>query len=342
MVVVFLVLFAAIIFYAPQSVRADVVSDGDGVIIYLDAGHDSTHAGCCVNNLKEQTLNLKIAKYCKEKLEEYEGVTVYLSRSSAKCPYPGSNSIKDNTSRVRAAAKKNATLYVAIHNNAAKSSSVRGATVYYPNSNYNKEVSKEGKAVAKKILRQLVKLGLKDRGVLVRMSEDGSRYPDNSKADYYNIIKTAKKCGIAGIIVEHAYMTSSRDVSDFLSSDEKLKLLGEADARGIAAYYGLHKKKTTRVNLQKVAQVTEDKISVTWSEMEGADYYLVMRRELLDSDGDTEEYSEWETIAKTKKTKYTDKDFETGTTYYYTVKAHLEETDSFAKKHPTGFSVTTQ
>jgi N-acetylmuramoyl-L-alanine amidase len=339
------ILGLSVLFHTPQTVRAEVVSDGDGVVIYLDAGHDSTHAGCRANKLKEEVLNLKIAKYCKEKLEEYEGVTVYLCRSGAACPHPGKDSIGDNTARVYDAAEKNATLYVAIHNNYAYKSSVNGATVYYPNSSYNKAVSEEGRLVAQEIENQLVALGLNDRGILVRMSEDGSKYPDNSRADYYNTIKTSKMCGFPGIIIEHAYVSGSYDASHYLNSDAKLKKLGVADAKGIAAYYGLHKKKTTRANLKKVAQVTEDEIEVTWSKMEGADYYLVLRRELLsadDEDEDEAEYSDWEIIKKTKKSKYTDTDFEKDTTYYYTVKAHIEETDSFAKKNPTGFSVTTQ
>jgi N-acetylmuramoyl-L-alanine amidase len=345
-----LVFFFTILLYAPRTVSAEVVSDGDGIVIYLDAGHDSTHAGARANGLKEELLNLKIAKYCKEKLEEYEGVTVYLCRSGAKCPYPGTDSIHDNVSRVKDAAEKNATLYVAIHNNYAKSTRVNGAAVYYPNSNYNEAVADEGMGVAQAVLDQLTALGLKDRGILIRMTEDNSRYPDNSKADYYNTIKTSKMCGFPGIIIEHAYMSSSSDVSHYLNSDAKLKKLGVADAKGIAAYYGLHKKKTTRVNLKKVAQVTEDEITVTWSKMEGADYYLVLRRELLTSEeedaeeeeSDEELYSAWETVKKTKKTKFTDTDFEEDTTYYYTVKAHMEETDTFSKKNPTGFSVTTK
>jgi hypothetical protein len=191
------------------------------------------------------------------------------------------------------------------------------------------------------VQNRLTALGLKDRGIAIRTTEDNTRYPDNSKADYYCVIRDSKRNGFPGIIIEHAFVSSSHDASKFLSTEAKLKKLGVADAKGIADYYGLHKKRTTRANLKKVVQTTEDKVKVTWSEMEGADYYLVLRRELLSS-GKTEEYSEWETVAKTKKTKFTDKDFEKGTTYYYTVKAHIAETDTFAKKHPTGFSVTTK
>jgi N-acetylmuramoyl-L-alanine amidase len=334
-----------------SNVRADVVSDGDGIVIYLDAGHDKSHTGCRANNLKEEVLNLKIAKYCKEKLEEYEGVTVYLCRSGAKCPYSGKTSADDNVLRVEDAASKNTTLYVAIHNNSAPSSSIRGATVYYPNKSYNKAVSKEGKGVAKAVQKRLVALGLKDRGIKTRTTENDTRYPDNSKADYYSVIRNSKLNGFPGIIIEHAFVSNSSDASKFLSSDAKLKKLGVADAKGIADYYGLHKKKTNRVNLKKVAQTTEDRITVTWSAMEGADYYIVLRRRVLTEDDfdedeefdeDTVQYSKWEKVKKTTKTKFTDKDFESGETYYYTVKAHLAETDTFSKKHATGFSVTTK
>lgn len=331
-----------LLFSNRATVQADVVSDGDGIVIYLDAGHDSTHGGCRANNLKEDVLNLKIALYCKEELEKYEGVTVYLSRTGAKCPYPGTDHGTDLEQRVADAAEKNTTLYVSIHNNYSSPSSPHGATVFYPNSSYNKAVSKEGKAVAQAVQNRLVALGLKDRGIKVRNTENDTRYPDNSKADYYSVIRNSKLNGFPGIIIEHAFVSNSGDASKYLSTDEKLKKLGVADAKGIVDYYGLHKKKTTRVNLKKVTQTTEDEVVVTWSKMEGADYYLVLRRELLSSEDEEEEYSKWEIVKKAKKTKFTDKDFDADTTYYYTVKAHLAETDTFSKRHWTGFSVTTK
>lgn len=343
----FLLLFVCILVMEMsfrQPALAEVVSDGEGIIIYLDAGHDNVHGGCHKNGLKEEILNLKIAKYCKEKLEQYEGVTVYMSRTKADCPNPGTDSATDNILRVEDAASKNTTLYVAIHNNSYKYSSAKGAIVFYPNTHYNKAVSREGKAVAETVLSKLVALGLKDRGIAIRNSEDNTRYPDNSLADYYNIIKTAKLNGFPAIIIEHAFMTNSSDVNSFLKSETGLKKLGEADAKGIASYYGLNKKKTTRVNLKKVTQETEDEIKLTWDAFEGADYYVVLRRELLTSPKESKDpvYSDWEIIGETKKKHFTDKEFEPETTYYYTVKAHIAETDSFSKKHPTGFSVTTQ
>ena len=38
-------------------------------MVALDPGHDSTHTGAGANGVREEVLTLKIAKYCKEELE---------------------------------------------------------------------------------------------------------------------------------------------------------------------------------------------------------------------------------------------------------------------------------
>ena len=62
-------------------------------------------------------------------------------------------------------------------------------------------------------------------------------YPDGSKADYYSVIRNSKLAGFPGIIVEHAFLSNASDVTAFLSSEEKLKNLGVADAKGIINYF---------------------------------------------------------------------------------------------------------
>ena len=79
-------------------------------------------------------------------------------------------------------------------------------------------------------------MGLYNRGVKVRQSENGSTYPDGSVQDYYAVIHQSKRNGFPGIIVEHAFLTNASDYQKYLSSDEKLKTLGEADAKGIIEY----------------------------------------------------------------------------------------------------------
>ncbi len=225
----------------PSTMAASGSSSGD-IVVVLDPGHDSTHTGAgSSNGLREETLNLKIAQYCKAELETYDGVQVYMTRETEACPFPGSSSSTDLEKRVNYAASVGATVYVSLHLNAyddSGSSSVHGAEIYYPNRNYNSSVSREGEALADEILAQLEALGITGRFTTTRNSTD-STYADGSTRDYYAIIWRSKAAGFPGIIVEHAYLTNSSDVKNYLSTEDQLKALGVADATGIANYYGL-------------------------------------------------------------------------------------------------------
>lgn len=222
---------------AGSSLYARAGASQDFVVV-LDPGHDNTHAGARANGLKEEELTLKIAQYCKEKLETYSGIKVYLTRTSSVCPYPGTTSTVCNSNRVAAAKKVGANVYVSIHLNSSPSSSASGAEVYYPNSNYNSDIGSKGNTLASEIQKKLKELGLNDRGIKIRNSEDNSLYPDGSLADYYGVIKNSKLNGFPGIIIEHAFLTNSSDAS-LLSTEAGLKKLGVADAEGIASYYNL-------------------------------------------------------------------------------------------------------
>lgn len=219
------------------------------VVVVLDPGHDGTHGGSSANGFVEAQLNLKIAQYCKAELEEYYGVTVYMTRDSASCPNGGGNNKSCLQRRADIARDMGANLFVSLHNNYSSASSASGAEIWYPNQNYNPWTSQVGGSAASKILEQLTRLGLKDRGTQIRNAKE-DKYPDGSAADYYAVIRHCKEYGIPGIIVEHAFMSNSSDAANFLSNDEGLKKLGVADATGIAQYYGL--KKETPVDYSAV------------------------------------------------------------------------------------------
>ena len=210
------------------------------VVVVLDPGHDGTHGGSSANGFVEAQLNLKIAQYCKAELEEYYGVTVYMTRDSASCPNGGGNNKSCLQRRADIARDMGANLFVSLHNNYSSASSASGAEIWYPNQNYNPWTSQVGGSAASKILEQLTRLGLKDRGTQIRNAKE-DKYPDGSAADYYAVIRHCKEYGIPGIIVEHAFMSNSSDAANFLSNDEGLKKLGVADATGIAQYFGLKK-----------------------------------------------------------------------------------------------------
>lgn len=219
------------------------------VVVVLDPGHDGTHGGSSANGFVEAQLNLKIAQYCKAELEEYRGVTVYMTRDSSSCPSGGGDNGLCIQRRADIARNMGANLFVSLHNNYSDSPSASGAEVWYPNQNYNPWTSQVGGSAASKILEQLTSLGLHNRGTQIRNAQI-DKYPDGSAADWYGVIRHCKEYGIPGIIVEHAFMSNSSDAANFLSNDEGLKKLGVADATGIAQYYGL--KKETPVDYSAV------------------------------------------------------------------------------------------
>lgn len=210
------------------------------VVIVLDPGHDIRHPGAMEAGLIEKDLTLKIAKYCKEELEKYYGVSVYLTRDTDKCPHPETaSSVADIKERVNFAKSVNADAYVSIHINSSDSET-GGAEVFYQNENWKPQISKKSKVLASNIQDCLTDLGLKDRGIKLNTSTK-YHYRDGSLADEYAVNNNGKVADIPAIIVEHCFISSTSDRKKFLATDAGLKKLGVADAKGIAETYGLSK-----------------------------------------------------------------------------------------------------
>ena len=261
---------------AIENAKNDVASNAKGglesyqkdansqIVVVLDPGHDSTHAGASYYGYKEEDLVLKIAQYCKAELEKYNGVTVYMTRSGKECafglPQGGRTVDSDgenltytalcNKKRVQFAASKNADVFVSFHLNANNNTSAHGAGVYYPNSSYRPDLGQAGKDLANKIFANLNALGLSAwaGGTLIRDSEDNTVYPDGSLADYLAVIRRSKEAGIPAVLIEHAFLSNPNEVNSFLSTDEQLKKIGIADATAIAQHFKLSQGSTTYYN----------------------------------------------------------------------------------------------
>ena len=232
----------------------------DDFVIVLDPGHDATHVGARGYGLKEEELNMKIALSCKAELEKYDGVKVYLTHPTIDCGLPGSSTRECLYSRPDYAKSVGASLYVSLHNNAGMDTS--GHEVYYPNANYIPEFNVEGAALAQCISDKLSDIGINDRGIHTRDSngdeDDGTNwYNDGSRADYYAVIRGSKKNGFIGLIVEHAYISNANDAS-LLGDDNMLALMGQADAQGIAEYYGFAKKSGLRIGNDDIWHMYSD------------------------------------------------------------------------------------
>ena len=204
------------------------------VIVVLDPGHGGFDPGTSGFGANEKDLTLKIAKYCKAALESDGRIQIYMTRETDTSVGNATDVSTDLYNRIQYAIGKKADLFVSLHLNSA-GASAKGAEVYYPNSNYRADIGAQGKTLATDIQNELVKLGLYNRGAKIQNSTS-SKYSDNSVQDYYYVIQQSKRAGFPGIIVEHAFLSNQNDYNNYLSSDEKLKKLGEADAKGILTY----------------------------------------------------------------------------------------------------------
>jgi N-acetylmuramoyl-L-alanine amidase len=219
-----------------------VGSDGK-VVVVIDPGHDSLHTGASGNGLREEVLTLKIAQYCRAELETYDNVTVYMTRTDGSC-LDSSGKGACLKARCDYAASVNANLLVSIHIDSGSVTASGAMVIVAKMGVYRDDLAQVTQNVGKAILAELTKVGLASRGLYIRMSDSSGAeyiYPNGAVADYYAITRNCIRAGIPGIIVEHCFISNPSDAANYLSSEEKLKKLGVADATGIANYFKLSK-----------------------------------------------------------------------------------------------------
>ena len=73
---------------AASDAEGQAITKLPGLVIALDPGHDNQSPGAQGQDLREEELTLKIAQACRDELETYPGVSVYMTRDdSGDCPY---------------------------------------------------------------------------------------------------------------------------------------------------------------------------------------------------------------------------------------------------------------
>ena len=165
------------------------------------------------------------------------------------------NDAGDLAARAMIARQNNADLYVSLHINDNRDTSLNGANVYVT---YREDLPKYKVGMtnlANKILNNLNTLGIKNLGVVNYLKcndrEPKYQYFDGSQADYYGDIRHCMKgdsedygddfsdgSGVPAVLIEHCYINNSHDVQ-FLDSEEDLKKLAKADGDAIIEYLGL-------------------------------------------------------------------------------------------------------
>lgn len=231
----------------------------DRIIICIDPGHGGAAAGfeCTYDGavVREKDLNLSIALKLRDELLEYENVDVIMTRED-------DTGIKIRP-RVQSALDNQADYLISIHNNnTANVELASGCMVLSTVSHYQAKGAKTddiygaSEALARGIAKELGALGLTwaaeldaaiNEGVARRpyspegLAKTTVYYPDGSVADYNALIRYSITEGLPAIIIEHAYLCNEQEYRAFLSTDEALLGLAQADARGIADALGLCK-----------------------------------------------------------------------------------------------------
>lgn len=242
-------------------------------VVVLDPGHGGYDSGTegTYNGKKyyESEITWKIAAYLKKELEKQPNIKVYLTRKK-KDTYMGLNE------RIKAASKYKADLFVSLHINASEYSSVNGACVLVSKGNYRPYLAAEEKVFGTYVMEELTGLGLKmymssSGGLMYRLSGDGSVYPNGRLKDYYAIVNGSVMANLPGVIIEHAFISNTSDLKNFLSSNSKLKKLAQADARAIVRYFADITKAES--NLSADSNVSREPVENGWMYRYGKYFY---------------------------------------------------------------------
>ncbi len=206
------------------------------VVVVLDPGHGGKFPGACYFGYQEKDINLKVAWYCRQYLEEnYKGIKIYMTREGDNHLLDDLN--KDLEQRAQFAQDKGASLLVSFHFNASFYHNINGCLVI---SSHRSNVREQCTALANSVLAQLSALGIYNKGILIDYSTD--HFDEAGRPlDGYAINRHCANRGISGVIIEHCYIDSETD-KKFFNSEEALQRLGIADAIGIANHLGLEKK----------------------------------------------------------------------------------------------------
>lgn len=211
----------------------------DANVLILDPGHCKRHPGAAGNGLREHTANLDIAKACRAELEKYADITIYMTWEDDECP--GDMGLGDCLSaRSNLAKMLDADFLLSNHLNAGWSNGANALVAY--NSGYHDDIRIETQEFGKIALAELKKLGIANRGYLLRKSENGSRYKNGKLADYYSIVVNGVLNEIPAVIMENGYISSAYDCRNFFNTTAKRKKVGKANAKAVIQYFDLTKK----------------------------------------------------------------------------------------------------
>lgn len=217
----------------PPAPATQTTPVNSGILVVLDPGHGGNQPGTYATNpytgetVYEKDINLKLAYYCRDYLQGSFGINAILTRDG---DYNlNSDHRTDLYSRVQMGVDNGASFVVSLHCNAMPGMpSKRGYGFYYPVSEPYHTYSAN---LAYQLRQAYASTGLIDDG-------DHCVWDYDNNYEYYAIHRKGVWTGMPTMIIEHAYMSNQYDL-ECLLNDDMLHQMAYADAKGIAAYFGI-------------------------------------------------------------------------------------------------------
>lgn len=199
------------------------IAHAQNVVVVIDPGHGGDNLGGQTEEYIEQELTLEVARYMKERLEQYEGVDVYLTHDTLM------DKDISREDRIKIAVDYNADFVFSLHFNMSENHDLFGAEVW---TSAFGECYARGQEFARIEMEGLHgELGFFDRGIKTRLGKDGD--------DYYGMILYGRKNNIPTVIIEHCHMDEARDNTFLKENDNPYKTFGYIDADSVAKYFHL-------------------------------------------------------------------------------------------------------
>jgi N-acetylmuramoyl-L-alanine amidase len=186
------------------------------VKIMLDAGHGGKDGGAQGNGLSEKVLTLRLAQKIKNGLNEYENVTVAMTRNT--------DIYLSLSERADMANRWNADAFISIHINSAQTTSAKGFESFIYNDTNNPKTSAFQNVVHAEINK------------IIDMSDRGKK-----RANFAVLRET----NMIALLTENGFIVNTSDASK-LKSDSYLNKIAQGHVNGIVQFYGLKKKEVPK------------------------------------------------------------------------------------------------
>ena len=193
----------------------------ENIVVVIDPGHGGDSLGGNYEDRIERDINLITAFAMRDRLEQYDGVDVYVTREN--------NTDKEMTRKERFdfAKKVNADFLFSIHYNMSEYHTLFGSEVWIPSKGNNYVLGYQFATIE---MKALTELGLFDRGIKNKLDK-------NKSGEYYGILKYSEEYDIPAVIIEHCHLDEERDSAFW--NEEAYKRFGVTDADCVAKFFKL-------------------------------------------------------------------------------------------------------